>query len=387
MLKLYFIDFFFVNSKIKKKFYNNLSNAIVYTRFFYNIDFPIFVSCRQIVKKNLRNIYGQFYIGPFFVGQGLTVANALRRTLLSELSSLAITSVYIENVVHQYQTIQGLQESVFEILINLKEIVFCSNKPIKVPQIGYLQVQGPCVIKAKDLLLPCYIHCVDSEQYIATLSQDSFLNLKFIIRHGKSSIVHVNYGFDTRITKEKIKDNLKNKIKNGRSLNNINYTFDSLSLLETNSKNLIIDAFFNPVIKVNYMIELLDFDKLSFQKKEFLIEYNDFNLYQKDKKNAINKEIVILEIWTNGSISPVNALKKSIQKLIRVFLKLQKSKILTKMDISYTNIFEVLNNEYNFLRYKQCQTLSDFKAAGMSYGNFSEKYFIEQLTGLINQLE
>ena len=96
-----------------------------------------------------------------------------------------------------------------------------------------------------------------------------------------------------------------------------------------------------------------------------------------------------MEIWTNGSISPITALKKSILKLIRVFLKLQKSKLLSKKstDSSYIEVFEILNNQYNLLKYKQCQTLSDFKVGGITYGNLSYKSFIEQLNYLIKQLE
>jgi len=357
-----------------------ISNSINYSLFFdfNSINLPISLSCRQLIKQNSRNIYGQFYIGPFFVGQGLTIANALRRTLLSELSSLAITSVQIQNIVHQYQTVQGLQESIFDFLLNLKNVVLKSKTIIKKSQIGYLQIQGPCIIKAKDLSLPPYIQCVDPEQYIATLSEDGFLNMKFIIRQGKHSLIHVTPGYDCSIV-------------NGK-LNNNNSYINSLSLLNIYSKNLIIDPSFNPVIKVNYTIELLEFDEIDFKhynlqsKKE--IELNQSN---EKNENVINQEIIILEIWTNGSISPITALKFSIQKLISVFLNIQKSKILnTKRkdsEIFYRDIYEAFNKNSTILKFKQCQTLSDFKDSKIQHISVSEKFLIQKLQFLINQLE
>nr|UCS09799.1 RNA polymerase alpha subunit [Oedocladium carolinianum] len=387
----------------KRNFFYIISNAFNYNIFFniQNRDLPVSLSCRQIVQKNLRDIYGQFYIGPFFLGQGLTIANALRRTLLSELPSLAITSVQMQDVVHQYQTIQGLQESVFDFLLNIKDIVFKSKKVIKVPQIGYLQVQGPFIIRAKDLILPPLIQCVDPEQYIATLSEDGLLNLKFVIRQGKHSLTHVTPGFDPSIPFKEVSDGTKRNITK-LNQNKIESDRDSVSLLNLYSKNLIIDASFNPVLKVNYIIELLDFDQISFENdnlKQIQLYRKSFKgngniqtskrINQEAEQNLIKKEIILLEIWTNGSISPIIALKLSIQKLIRVFLKIQKSKILntrlTDSDILYKDTFEKLDNELNILQFKQCQTLSDFQDSKIRH--LSEKVLIEKLKYLINQLD
>nr|QUO99161.1 RNA polymerase alpha subunit [Oedogonium capilliforme] len=378
--------FLLINKKYSYNCMCSISNSLSYNLFFYidNLDLPVSLSCRQIVKKNLRNIYGQFYIGPFFIGQGLTIANALRRTLLSELSTLAVTSIQIQDVVHQYQTIQGLQESVFDLLLNMKDIVLKSKTTIPVPQIGYLQVQGPCIIKAKDLLLPPFIQCVDPEQYIATLSEDGILNMKFVIRQGKHSLTHVTPGYDSFTQKYDQHSYNSTCDTNVHSNKNI----DSLSLLNTYSKHLIIDASFNPVIKVNFIIELLDFDQLFFEKSSVKLESNDsHNFYYNEEKTLIKKEIIILEIWTNGSISPITALKVSIQKLISVFLKIQKSKILNiqliDSEIFYRDIFEKLTNQFNILKFKQCQTLSDFKDSKVR--PISEKFLVQKLKSLINQ--
>nr|QJE70507.1 alpha subunit of RNA polymerase [Chaetophoropsis pisiformis] len=150
---------------------------------------PILVSCRESIMETKKSFYGKFYIGPLSVGQGLTLANALRRTLLSELVGLAITSVAIEGVTHEYSTLNGVRESVLDILLNLKQIVLKSKQSLKRPQTAYLYCQGPGTIRAGDLILPATIQCVDPEQYIATLSSDSFLKIKLIIRQGKNYLV------------------------------------------------------------------------------------------------------------------------------------------------------------------------------------------------------
>jgi DNA-directed RNA polymerase alpha subunit len=150
---------------------------------------PILVSCRESIMENKKSFYGRFYIGPLEIGQGITLANALRRALLSELNGLAITTVEIEGVSHEYSTLTGVRESVLDILLNLKQIVLKAKKSVKRAQTAYVYCQGPGVIRAADIILPSYIQCVDPEQYIATLSSDGILKMKLIIRQGKNYLV------------------------------------------------------------------------------------------------------------------------------------------------------------------------------------------------------
>ena len=84
----------------------------------------LLLSCIESRVENNRSFYGRFQLGPFDLGQGLTVATALRRTLLSELTGLAITAVAIRGASHEYSTLCGVRESVLDILLNLKQIVF-----------------------------------------------------------------------------------------------------------------------------------------------------------------------------------------------------------------------------------------------------------------------
>jgi DNA-directed RNA polymerase alpha subunit len=86
----------------------------------------VFISCKESRIEHNRSFYGCFSLGAFDAAQSLTVANALRRTLLSECPGLGIISVTIENVSHEYGTLPGMRESVLDLLLNLKEIVFCA---------------------------------------------------------------------------------------------------------------------------------------------------------------------------------------------------------------------------------------------------------------------
>jgi len=168
------------------------------------------ISCKESRIENNKRFYGCFYLGDFSSdsGQRLTVANALRRSLLSDCTGLAIIAVQIDNVVHEFSTLSGVKESVLDITLSLKEILF---KKIKNPLTGvhgykqkgisslyeqagssffkpvvaYLKVKGPGVIRAKDLRLPPFLQCVDPSQYIATLAEDGVLNLKCVIMEGK----------------------------------------------------------------------------------------------------------------------------------------------------------------------------------------------------------
>jgi DNA-directed RNA polymerase alpha subunit len=198
------------------------------------------ISCKESRIETNTSFYGCFYLGPFEQGESVTLANALRRTLLADLMGVAITSVEIEGAAHEYASITGVRESVLDILLNLKEITLKQTTlssstftpatlvtssdsdsdsdrdkskgkqqgqimPLATidsnylerkkkrwgGQVGYLRVRGPGVIRASDLKLPPYIVCVDPEQYIATLSDDGVLNMKFFVSEGKNYVIQV----------------------------------------------------------------------------------------------------------------------------------------------------------------------------------------------------
>jgi len=153
-----------------------------------------FLSCKECVLENPRCFYGCFSLGPFQNSQTLTVANALRRTLLSEIRGVAITYVEIDGVVHEYTSLPGIRESVLDILLNFKQIVLKKISPFSKPLFGYLNVRGPGIIRASDLKLPPIIQCVDSDQYIATLMENGKLIVKFTISDFQTSLKNQDIG-------------------------------------------------------------------------------------------------------------------------------------------------------------------------------------------------
>lgn len=272
-----------------------------------------FLACKEIrIEPSSPKIYyGSFYLGPFPNGLALTVANALRRTLLSEISGLAITSVKIDGAVHEYSSLSGVRETVLDILLNFKEIVIQKtfNNVLAKTQYGYLQVRGPGIVRARDLKLPPSFVCVDPDQYIATLSEDGILNCVFTIQEGRNFILRKN-----EVTFSNIDKNAPIK----------------------KSDFLDIDAVFTPIKKVNYTIESVG--------SESLYEAN---------------QMVILEIWTNGSVSPQQAIQQTLNYLRILFSELGKLKVFESIatttvfrnNEAFKKVFEKFDTDLNLLDY------------------------------------
>jgi DNA-directed RNA polymerase alpha subunit len=380
----------------------------------------LFISCNESRIENNKSFYGSFSIGPFEGGESLTIANALRRTLLSQLKGLAIISIQIEGVLHEYSNLPGVKDSVLDILLNLKDIHFFSKLPTQdlalLPQIGYLKVQGPGIVRACDLKLPPFIQVVDPEQYIATLAEDGFINMKFIISLGKNYILQKS-SFQKESTSFAFREGEKKKVgstslspmfNNGsysgsssakkrrfllQKMNqyfmssrkeNVNSSsiFKSKNIFNNplkknanflNSNPLPLDSVFAPVTKVNYIIEYSEHktidtsfiyskevnDLSNFLKPlkklksgsdtntlyagqdsnkvfkspsesnsslvellEMKQELSYINGSQEYVKPSSIKHNVIIEIWTNGSLHPREALYQGLKNLVQVFSNL-----------------------------------------------------------------
>jgi DNA-directed RNA polymerase subunit alpha len=241
-----------------------------------------FLSCKEIriEPTSPKTYYGCFYLGPFTNGQGLTVANALRRTLLADLTGLAITSAKIEGVSHEYATIAGVRETALDILLNLKEISIQKKTKdfLTETQLGYLQVRGPGTVRASGLRFPPNFQAVDPDQYIATLSENGSLNVVFTIDEGKGFILR----------------------KNEVTFSNIDKSSEI-----PGSAFLPIDAIFTPIKKVNYIVEAYGSETLQPQN-----------------------QIVVVEVWTNGCILPQEAMSEGLNILRILFGELGKLKVL-----------------------------------------------------------
>ena len=215
------------------------------------------IECVESKNDTVRDQYGKFILQPLDQGQGITVGNALRRVLLSDLEGAAIVAVRIASVNHEFSNISGVREDVLEILLNLKEVVLKSYT--KESSIGRLRVQGPSIVTAANFDLPSEVEIIDPKQYIATICNNNVLEMEFRIEVGKG------------------------------------YQIIEKFIDESSVDFLQVDAIFMPVKKVNYSIEEVRFNQNSLKDK------------------------LILEIWTNGSISPQEAIGQSSTILTNLF--------------------------------------------------------------------
>lgn len=220
------------------------------------------IECVESSTDKDRSQYGKFVLEPLDRGQGTTVGNALRRVLLSNLEGTAITSVRIAGVNHEFATIEGVREDVLEILLNMKEVVLKSHT--HQPTIGRLRVEGSATVTTDRFDLPSEVEVVDRSQYIATLSPGAVLEMEFRIERGT--------GYRA--------------VERGR---------DESGALDF----LQIDAVFMPVRKVNYTVE--------------------------DARvgGSLEQDRLIMEIWTNGSLSPQEALSQASNILVDLFTPLK----------------------------------------------------------------
>jgi DNA-directed RNA polymerase subunit alpha len=220
-----------------------------------------------------QNHFGCFLIEPLEIGQGITLGNALRRTLLSDLTGFAITGVRINNTKHEFETIQSIREDILEVILNLKEIIFKESIEIKTSALelkfkGFLNIKGPKIITAGMLQLPKdKVKILNPNQYICTLINNSDFYLEIDIENGKG------YRLSDENRKKRIEE----------------------IVVPTKPSTLVIDSVFMPIKKVNFKIKLIH-----------------------DTKGNI-KESLNIEILTNGSISPRRSLQEAIKILINLF--------------------------------------------------------------------
>uniref|UniRef100_UPI0030038E61 RNA polymerase alpha subunit n=1 Tax=Polygala tatarinowii TaxID=174551 RepID=UPI0030038E61 len=211
--------------------------------------------CVESRADGKRLYYGRFILSPLMKGQADTIGIAIRRALLGEIEGTCITRAKSEKVLHEYSAIVGIQESVHEILMNLKEIVLRSN--LYGTRDASICVKGPGYVTAQDIILPPSVEIVDNTQYIANLTEPINLCMGLQIER--------NRGY---------------RIKTTNNLQEGSYP---------------IDAVFMPVRNANYSIH----------------SYVNGN-----EKH----EMLFIEIWTNGSLTPKEALYEASRNLIDLFL-------------------------------------------------------------------
>jgi len=197
--------------------------------------------------ETLTDKYGRFYAQPFERGFGTTIGNALRRVLLSSIEGAAVTAVKIEGVLHEFQSIPGVVEDATDIILNLKQVPFKLNGDG--PKAIYLKAEQPGVITSGMIEADGDVEILDKSVYIATVSEGGKLDMEMRLKRGRGYVA-ADKNFDEDL---------------------------GLGFIP-------IDSVHSPVRKVNYTVEaarlgqITDYDKLD------------------------------IEIWTNGSIAPADAL-------------------------------------------------------------------------------
>lgn len=218
----------------------------------------------ECVEVGQNNCYGKFVVEPLERGFGHTLGNSLRRVLLSSLPGVAVSSVHIEGVQHEFSTVPGVKEDVTEIILNLKGLavkMFTDN-----PKQVAVDVKGPCVLTAGDINVDDEVEIINPDLHIATLNEDAHLQMQLMLEKGRGYVS-------------------ADKNKNASMPIGV----------------IPMDSIFTPIRKVNYTVEdtrvgqITDYDKLT------------------------------LEIWTNGTLKPEEAISgaaKILSEHLSLFVSL-----------------------------------------------------------------
>ncbi len=216
----------------------------------------------EVDKESLTTRYGKFVAEPLERGFGTTLGNSLRRVLLSSIQGAAITSVKIDGALHEFTALPGVVEDVTDIILNLKQVRFKLHtyEPRKV----HIKAEGPKEVKAGDIVCDSSVEVLNPDLHIATLSEGGRLDMEMVVKKGKGYV-----------PAERNKEE-------GQPIGVIP-----------------VDSIFSPVEKVNFVVtntrvgERTDYDKLT------------------------------LEVWTDGSITPEEAIAvaaKILQDQLQVFV-------------------------------------------------------------------
>lgn len=211
----------------------------------------------RISSTENQQTYGSFEIEPLEAGYGRTLGNALRRVLLSSLPGAAITSVKIEGAQHEFQDVPGVKEDVTDIVLNLKQIRLrsFSDRPVTMRVV----VTGQRDVTAADIQAPSTVEVVTPDVHICTLDdENSTLDIELVVESGK--------GYVPAETKE------------GQTIGQIP-----------------VDAIFSPVERVNYIVENTRVGQMT------------------------NYDRITLQIWTDGTVAPDEALRRAANILVEHF--------------------------------------------------------------------
>ncbi len=199
--------------------------------------------------------YGKFVVEPLERGYGTTIGNSLRRVLLSSLPGVAVVSIKIDGILHEFSTIEGVKEDVTEIVLNIKGLLAKING--EGPKMAYIEAEGPCEVTAGSIKCDSEVEILDPDMHIATLGAGGKLFMELMLDKGRGYVP---------------------ADRNKQILNPV------IGVIP-------VDSIYTPVTKVNYTVEntrvgqITDYDKLT------------------------------LEVWTNGVISAQEAVSLAAKVL------------------------------------------------------------------------
>ncbi len=270
-----------------------------------------FVLPDGVYVEELDDKYGKFVYVPLERGYGVTVGNALRRVLLSSIPGYSIIAVRIDGVAHEFSTIPGVLEEVPQIVLNLKGVRLKIDEAVDTRATMYIRAEGTKEVKAGDIDIPDHVEIVNPDHHIVTLtSDDAKFYAELIAVKGRG------YVPSNEIPKEGFP-----------------------------AGTIFVDGVFSPIVKVNYTVE---------------------NVRVKARTDY---EKLILEIWTDGTIKPDEALEMAAKTLIESI-----QPVLKKIGSPYgkgelkfeekEKIHQILNKSIDFLEPSK-RTANCLKEAGI----------------------
>jgi len=289
-------------------------------------------------ESTYTETYGKFIAAPFEKGYGVTLGNSLRRVLLSSIEGSAVTSIKIIGAHHEFSAIPGVLEDVPEIILNIKGLILNSHS--KIPKTITIKTDKKGEIKAEDIELDETIEIINPQLHIATLTKDTKFHIEMEVSRGRG------------------------------------YMTADLNKKEEKTVGVIpIDSVFTPVKKINYYVEntrvgqRTDYDKL------------------------------ILEIWTNGSINPKDALlyaSNILQRHLDIFVNfgqlpedvVEEELEMTKEEVTFYEKLKLPISELelsvrssNCLREANIKVIADLVKKGedelLGFKNFGKKSLTE----------
>ncbi len=214
----------------------------------------------EMVDLKPDGTYGKFVVEPLDRGFGTTLGNSLRRVLLSSLPGVAVTSIKIDGIQHEFSTIPGVKEDVTEIVLNIKGLT--AKLYSDMPKIVYIDAQGECEVTAGGIQCDLDVEILNPSMHIATLGEGATLSMEIVIDKGQGYV-----------SADRNKQLLKEKMLGDKSIP------DRSQIDKMIVGKIYTDSIYTPVLKVNYTVEntrveqITDYDKLT------------------------------LEVWTDGTIS------------------------------------------------------------------------------------